>query len=239
MSPKKKKRIRYVAELSNVREVSLVGSANLSFWTDRLHPDGLEPIDRNGQAQLLLSAVDSRFMGVRFREFVVTVAACPASPERERDGHYLPQAFNTSRCFAFIERHWFATPYDHGSVDIDISPATSMQVVATDGGTFRAEMAADAPASRRQPIRQDAEGWQGPIYLPRRDANAKGRGKLFFAKFGGLAKVYPFLAAQDRLTIRPSAGSPVLQCLAESEFTPTEWSVRDLATHARSMTYRR
>ena len=38
--------IQWAAELANVREVSLRGTADLAFWTDRLKPEDLLPAER-------------------------------------------------------------------------------------------------------------------------------------------------------------------------------------------------
>ena len=35
--------IKYVADLKHVREVSLLGTADLAFWEDRLRGEGLAP----------------------------------------------------------------------------------------------------------------------------------------------------------------------------------------------------
>ena len=58
----------YVAELKNVREVSLHGTADLAFWKDRLRPVGLHPSESEGRARLVIGAIDSRYMGIAFRD---------------------------------------------------------------------------------------------------------------------------------------------------------------------------
>lgn len=56
--------MKYVAELAHVREVSLLGSADLGFWAERLRGDGLTPVEHAGRAQVLVVACDSKFFGV-------------------------------------------------------------------------------------------------------------------------------------------------------------------------------
>src|SRR2546423_13493164 len=46
MNPK----IKWAAQLSHVREVSLRGGADLTYWKDRLASEGLLPLDRDGRA---------------------------------------------------------------------------------------------------------------------------------------------------------------------------------------------
>ena len=60
--------MKYVAELALVREVSLLGSADLGFWVERLRVEGLTPVEHAGRARVLVVACDSKFFGVRFRE---------------------------------------------------------------------------------------------------------------------------------------------------------------------------
>src|SRR4051812_1979975 len=107
--------VKYVAELAHVREVSLLGSAELTYWKDRLQGEGLTLAERDGQAQVLIVAADSRYMGVRFRElsFSVLTAGYQGDPA---EGAYLVQAFNSCRFFAFCERALFSTPYYHADV---------------------------------------------------------------------------------------------------------------------------
>ena len=58
--------IKYLAEPKHVREVSLLGTADLDFWKARLEDEDLTPAERDGKAQLLIVAADMRFMGIRF-----------------------------------------------------------------------------------------------------------------------------------------------------------------------------
>ena len=65
--------MKYVAELAHVREVSLLGSADLGFWAERLRGEGLTPVEHAGRARVLVVACDSKFFGVRFRELSFSV----------------------------------------------------------------------------------------------------------------------------------------------------------------------
>src|SRR6202034_4248097 len=46
--------VKWVAELAHVREVSLLGTADLAYWKERLRAEGLCPAGRDGQAQILI-----------------------------------------------------------------------------------------------------------------------------------------------------------------------------------------
>lgn len=230
--------IKYIATLSNVKEATLLGVADSGFWTQRLEPVGLTPRERDGRAQLVISAVDSKYMGVRFRELVIAVSAVPVDGPPPKDSLYLVHAFNSSRLFSLIERGWFSTPYYFSDIEVDAALPASTRVIAGGASLFCAEMRGGASPAKRESMRQDAEVWEGPIYLPRSKRDAGRRGQLFYAKLGGPANVYAF-SQDDLLTIQPAPAAPVLQWLIESRFTPQEWLIRDRALHARSRTYRR
>jgi hypothetical protein len=66
---------KYIAVLPHVREIALFGTADLAFWKDRLAEDDWFPLDFGGQARVLISAIESRFLGVRFGEISI-----PCSP---------------------------------------------------------------------------------------------------------------------------------------------------------------
>src|SRR5438874_1002571 len=77
--------VRWVAELSGVREVSLLGTADLAFWKEQLMKENLVPAENNGRAQLLIVSADMRFMGVRFREVSFSVLVSPPKNSTRRD----------------------------------------------------------------------------------------------------------------------------------------------------------
>jgi hypothetical protein len=55
---------KYVAEIRQVQEVALHGWADLGFWSDRLRPQGLDAVSDDNRAQLVLTAVAARWMGI-------------------------------------------------------------------------------------------------------------------------------------------------------------------------------
>lgn len=113
--------VKWAAEPAHVREVSLLGTADLAFWKDRLMKEDLLPAESDGQAQLLIVAADSKFMGVRFRERSFSVLVSRQEEGTRQDAAYLVRAFNSCRLFAFCERVFFATPYNHGDVRVSAS----------------------------------------------------------------------------------------------------------------------
>jgi hypothetical protein len=231
--------VQYVADLAHVREVSLLGTADLAFWEDRLRKEGLAPAGRDGKAQLLIVAAEAKFMGVPFREVSFSVLVSPPGPGASQDAAFLAQAFNSCRLFAFCERALFSTPYYYGDLRISTTAPVSIRLARGGAVVFEAEMRAGPSAPRRAPSRSGEEGWEGPVFLPGGRRGKGGPGKLLFARIRGHTRAYPFLPAEDAVTIRPSRGAEVLQALVDSQFAGKDWAVREDARHAKSKTYTR
>jgi hypothetical protein len=233
------KPVKWAAELAHVREVSLLGTAELAFWKDRLLKEDLLPAERDGQAQLMIVAADSKFMGVPFRELSFSVLVYQQEKGSRQDGAYLVRAFNSCRFFAFCERVFFSTPYYHGDVRVSASYPASIHLVKKGEVAFQAEMRADTSGPGREPSRRGEDGWEGPVFLPESRRGKGCQGNLFFARIRGHTQTYPFLPAQDLVTLRPTPDSEVLQALLDSHFVAKEWAIREDATHAKSKTYKR
>lgn len=225
--------VKYIATVKGSAEVTLHGTADFTFWQNRLRKERLFPYRAGSRAELVLSAVESRWLGVRFRELVLTVVVSHRQNGSTRDGYFLFAAYNSSRVFAWIERTAFRTPYWHGNIEVRAADPASMKLLEKDV-IFHAER-----ASGIEPTRAGEEVWEGPIFLPRDAANQTEPGKLFHARLGGHTEVYPFSPTADLLKLDPYQHHSALQDLVESNFAGTEWHVRPQATHARSRTYAR
>ena len=233
--------IKWAAELAHVREVSLLGSADLAYWADRLRREELTPADHGGRAGVMIIAADAKFMGVRFREvsFSIVVRREGAAAAGAQ-GAFLGHAWNSFRPFAFCERFFFSTPYSHGDVQVSAADPASVELCERGKIVFRAEM---RPAAGGGPNREasshGAGGWDGPVYLPGKGAATGRRGRLFFARLAGDTVAYPFSAAADSVTLNPARASDMPTALIDSHFTAEQWHVRADATHAKSKTYAR
>jgi hypothetical protein len=225
--------VDYIAEITQVREVVLRGTADLAYWAEHLRSVNLFPAESGGQAQVVISTIASKYLGIRFRELCIAVLVRRQDPGAGPDGLYLAQAYNSSRLFAFIERRCFATPYRHGKIDVEASLPATMRLIVKGETLVTAEMAAGT-APTRAPVRSGDECWEGPIYLPGA-SGATVPGRWFRARLAGHLQAYPFLPA-DVLTLRPAPDHPILRCLVDSRFTGTEWAVRPDGVHARSRT---
>jgi hypothetical protein len=111
----------YIAILPHVREIALLGTADLPFWKDRLAEENLSPVDFGGQARVLISAMESQYLVVRFRETSITVFARHDDVDGGQNGLFLALAFNSSRLFAVVERAIFSTPSCHGRILVETS----------------------------------------------------------------------------------------------------------------------
>jgi hypothetical protein len=231
-------KIRYAAQLTQVRDVTLLGAADLDYWRNRLAAEKLAPIECNGQAQILMVAADAKYLGLRFQELSFSVLVSDPACRGFHEGAYLLQAFNSRRAFAFCERAFFSTPYLAGDVSLSAAYPPSIRLNLNGQTVFQVELSASEDCSFRTNCLRNEAGWEGPVYLPnRRPANRDGR--WFHAKVRGDTRTYPFLPSHDSLFLRSARESAVFQSLLESHVTGRECSFRENATHAKSKTYRR
>lgn len=221
----------YIAEIRDALEVSLVATADLAFWKERLREENLVPFARDGQAEIVISSVQSRFLAIPFQELVFAVTVSRDPHGTTRDGCFLADAFNSSRLFAWIERMAFQTPYR--AADVQLSPEPHPGILLRDTAGVVLE------ASRRSSLtcRID-EPWEGAIHLPARSAKPGRPRQQFFGRFRGEIHSAPF-DAQDVFQISGAERHPVLRDLRDSHAVPREWRIRPKAAHARSRTVAR
>jgi hypothetical protein len=232
-----KEQVKWAAELDHVREVSLVGSADLYYWKERLEHVGLDPAEREGRAAMMIVAAEGKFLGVRFRELSISVEVVP--PADVSRSALLLHAFNSVRFFAFCERTFFSTPYQHADVRITHSLPAAVGVIQNGIAVFQAQMQDVAPPAARTPFRQGDEEWEGWVILPQVSRVRRTQGKMFFARLRGQTQVYRFLPEADTLKLEPQSEKDVFSDLVRSHFVAHQWVVRANATHAKSKTYRR
>ena len=219
--------IQYAADLDNVREVTLHGTADLSFWKTELHKESLIPYYQENRAVLLLSAIDAKWRAFKFREFVIAVGVCFSEDGANLDGYYLPHAFNSSKLLVFSERVFFQTPYFQGGIQLKNELPASIKLQDRTEVLLNAEMSV-----QDTPLITEYQEWRGPVFLP----NSRGK---FFAILAGETESYPFSSATDRLELKPSPRHPIFQQLIESNFAGKTWSLRSSSRHAKSKTYKR
>lgn len=215
-------RAPYIAVIAPVREVILAGAADLAFWRERLRPEGLRPAEEDGRAALLITTMASKFNGIPFREFTISM---PVMGE----GAFLVYAYNSSRLLGFAERRLFRTPYFHAAIEVRERPPAQVRVSRGGKTAFAARLGDGAAGTSRD------ERFEGPIYLP---GDGHGPGEMFQARLEGRVDAYPFDATRDTLAIDPTA-APVFELLVASGFAAQEWRLRGDAVHSRTRTYPR
>lgn len=200
---------KYIAQLKKVRELTLLGAAELSWWRDYLAAEELEPIEVDGQAQVMVTGLDSQWMGIPFRDLSVAVAA--RSPSGlSADGFFFARAFNASLFHSGFERWWFHLPYSCRAVRVELGTKASMRLGHEPDVDLFAEMEPREPSV--EPPQE--MGYTGPLFLP------KGRTKRrwLMVRIHGLTSTFDFDAERDRFEVRSDIADPVLAGLHASRF---------------------
>ncbi|RIK83878.1 MAG: hypothetical protein DCC68_02600 [Planctomycetota bacterium] len=224
--------------VSPVREVSLVGRADLSYCRERLAPHALHATEIEGRGEMLLSACEARFKGVRIRELSLSIFVAREAGSSARDGALLLRAFNSIRFFAWVERTLFRTPYYCGRIAVSPDPPVSIRLGDDDNSIVRATMG-DTDSAKPLAIPAVADGWQGPIFLPDLHDAAAPAARLFYGSLTGDTRTIPFHAKCDVFRLGPTASDPIAPLLTDARFEPAAWIVRAAATHGKSKTIRR
>ena len=210
--------VKYIAQLNGVRELGLFGAADLSWWQDHLAGEGLEPVEVDGSAQVLVTGLDARWLAWPFRDLSVAVAARRSGSET---GLFFARAFNTSRFLVFFERRWFKLPYSRRAVRVELGDPSFMRLGKED---LFAEMGA------REQSEPKEMGYTGPLFLPGQ--------RWLMVNIFGLTSTFDFDADRDRFEVASTCADPVLTGLRASQFRGIQWHVRQSATHARSKTFK-
>jgi hypothetical protein len=221
--------VKYVAEIKNVREICLVGSADFEFWKTYLGPLRLSPTDFAGSASVLISAVKLKWMGIAFEELSVAILVDP--PDIGTNSIYLVSAFSTSRLLAWCERTFFRTPYEYAQINLQAEQPWWFELGDGSLSTIVVQSQWAAPTATVE------DDWPVSIFLP--TARQVSKRKFFCARLSGPVQVTPFAAASAKFKLQPSLRQPAIQLLVDSHFVPIEWRVRPNATHARSKTFTR
>ena len=195
-------KIHYLSEPMHVREVTVIGTTDLGYWSDYLKTEGLAPVRYRDDAQVVVVAAEMVYLGLRFTE--VSFSVCAELPQVSSSaGMRSLHAFTSSRVFAWCERTMFATPYTQGECHVSVHGPTSVRLDARGERVLSAEM---SPLERRA-TRAGDESWEGPVFLP--PGGAENDRRLFFGRLRGHSVVYPFEKG-DCFALEASAGGGVL-----------------------------
>lgn len=209
----------YITVIEPVLEITLLGSAGDKHWRTLLSEEGLPILSQQGQARILISAVDSKYMGFPFRELSVSVQV-------DEQRFFLAQAYNSLAAFAWVERVFFRTPYYHGKV------TAQPRHIGLHVGTQQVFTAALAES---RPALEQHECNELQIYLPKRLHPRSKQHHFFHARLEGDTQIYR--EGFEVRGIQPLAHQPVWGLLQASDFRVDEWRVRTAARHSKSKTF--
>jgi hypothetical protein len=222
----------YFTTIKNVREVALSCRADLAFWQEKLKRQKLIPCNVDGKAEILIIAIESKFMGITFREVSMSViVANPVAPTLPA-GSYLLHAYNSLRLFALAERTFFQTPYYPARIQVHEQVPASVTLEQGKQQILNARMIGSPPAAQH-----DTHVWEGAIYLPSMTDEKPGT-KVFYARLSGDRDVYPFQPG-DIFSLTLPAKDRNLRLLVDSGCAGHAWQLRNNAVHARSKTFNR
>lgn len=205
--------IEYVTIVEPVLEVTLIGTADRAVWAP--HFDlGARTAD---PVTVVLSAVETIYMGVRFRELSLSLLLDDAKG-------ILVHAFNSSRVFAFIERQMFHTPYYYAAISVT---ARHIHLATQGQPLLDARLPDTAPVERSA---DECREWQ--LTLPTT------KPQYFYARLEGHTEYYACAGSTVQGFDHP-AMPPAFTYLQQSNFRLHTWSVRTTARHSKSKTYSR
>ncbi len=217
---------KFVAVVNDVKELRLIGQANLDFWNRQLADKPFQAFDNNGLAEITISATELVWKGFRFNELTIFLTIAEKNDPNKQSGVFLLHAFNSNRFFAFCERAFFSTPYYFGKISLNETVPCLMDTRANNQSIFKAEM-----RCAEREFDEENEYWAGAVFLPR----SKGE-KYFIAKLSGKSKICRF-DKSDRVELKSDAKYSIFDSLINSDFAGKEWRMRNNAFHAKSKTY--
>jgi len=216
--------VKYIAQLKGVRELALHGAADAAWWRRHLAAEGLEPVEADGAATIVVTGLEARWLVWPFRDLSVAVVA--RRIDTGDAGVCLARAFNASSFLVFLESRWFRLPYSVRPVRLDWGGTVSMRL-------GHDELVA-ALAAREPGTKPEESGYTGPLFLP---SGRDGR-RWLMVRIRGRTFAFDFDGALDRFEVDAACTDPVLRGLRESGFRGVRWEVRQDATHERSKTFR-
>jgi hypothetical protein len=229
----KNRQIKYAAEIHNVKEMTLVCTADKNVWSSYLKRFGLIPLGYNGSAKILLIASEMKYMKVQFREVAISIFARKIDDESGAESTFLLHAYNSNKFFAWSERKFFSTPYYHADISFDSREYSGTEVMQDNTPLISVKNTINS----RVPKFEGNEQWDGMVYLPFNYNKRKQKYKWFYATLLGDTVKYDYSNEEDLLIVNSSGSNEILKLLNKSDCTGYEWVIRKSAFHAKSKTY--
>ncbi len=212
--------VKYVTVIDPVFEVTLSGTADANLWREYLKQEELEIQNSQDVVNIIISAVDSKYLGIPFQEFSISV-------EVSENRYLLAHAYNSIGWFALAERALFQTPYYKGDVNVT---ANHLRLSHGKSTCFEAHLAEQSPA-----INHATERDELLVHLPKRLRRNTLHPHYFCALLEG--ETDTFAGEEVSISIEATAADSVLQLLNDSHLHICEWRTRVSARHSKSKTY--
>lgn len=87
---------KFVAEIKDVRELRLIGNANLDVWNGRLAGKSFQAFTGGGCAEITIAATELVWKGFRFNELTISLAIAAKDNSQRQIGYLLLHAFNSN-----------------------------------------------------------------------------------------------------------------------------------------------
>ena len=217
----------FTISIEGVREVCVQGTSSADYWGPVLQNQGLELVVKDGFANVLICATQLKWGGARFQELIVSVRGQTPGGGEWADGYYLVGALNSKKSFAWVERRRNHAPYEHGDIVLEYRDGASRMEASLDDVPMvkMSRVGGDSPGQRQE------VNFLGPIFLP----GGLTSHSVFYAALEGVAILIPFQAGVDVMELGPSTDG-VTRALVDSHFVPTDWIIKEDATHRKSDT---
>jgi len=219
--------MKYAAVIDNVHEVTILGSAKLNFWKAYLKNFDFYPFVDNRKGVIIISAINSKFKGIRFSELSISLKISFAENGKSNDGFYMLQAYNSNRFFTIVEQKYFKTPYIHGKIILNNIIPPKIKLVAKDITLLEIEMG-DNKTLNGVKHEQDEFNIVLPGNLEKNCFKANLEGQTFSFDF----------TSNDKFILNENAGG-AWNLIRESAFKPLMWKIRNNAVHKKSKTFKR
>jgi len=218
--------ISYMTVVEPVREVSWQARTDFAPVQAYLANESVQPIQQDGYAHWLISAVDTTYKGIRFQELSFSVALEPDPADSDTPRYFLVHAFNSRAWFAWVERVMFGCPYYPAQVQFDHS---SLQVMREGKRVWGWDAISTGVGSSTY------ASWEGEIHLPK-DLNRSYKGGAFFyAHLEGETQEH-----QGQVSIHANeTDDPFFSWLAFVHLQVERWYERPQGIHRKSRTYPR
>jgi len=226
--------LRYAVHPTRVEEITLFGTADLSFWRAYLEEEKLEPLVYRERARIMVMGASMTYLGLRYTEISFSVVIALAVGEKTKPAAFLLGAFNSSWLATWSERMLLGAPYRYAECTIASDPDASIALSSNGSEMFRAQMRRESDLAGRPFMASPDADWEGVVFLSGGRCCRKSAGRHFFARLAGNTVAYPF-SGRDVVRIADGGAAGLMRALNESGFSGEAWVTCSDAQHGQTM----